>query len=366
MSKRDRRERRRNAARRRAEEHVSGFETTVLKMPENLSFFEMKEGVHKVAVVPYEVGKGNPFADEGEEYFERTYYVYRRIGPEEKNYVAIGKTFGKPDPVQEYRQKESKDPNADPDQLKALNPKERQLFLLYDLENPDDGLKLWDVSYHLFGKLLDSRIKNSSEEDGWDLFWFPNEEGMDLKLTVEEVSTGRYKYNEVTAIDFFPRRKPLPEKVVNHGVCLDDLLVELSYDRLKAVFYGADDEDAEPEKDNGQSASDQSDDKGSPEKDEPDPKPKKDSPKKASEAGIDRKDDVLYQGERYTVLKISDDETSLTLSNEDGDIEKAIGVDEVEKVEETPFDNGDDKKEPEPASVSSSKDDDPWDAEWDG
>src|SRR5690606_17628626 len=105
MSRKER-ERRKSTARRRAEEKTSGFSTTTLNLPEGMSFFEFKPGVHTVDVIPYTVKKGkhtpggNPYAEEGELHYERTYYMYRSVGPEEKPYVCLAKTFGKPDPIQ--------------------------------------------------------------------------------------------------------------------------------------------------------------------------------------------------------------------------------------------------------------------------
>ena len=121
MSARDKRERRQSAARKRAETHSTGFETTSIKMPEGLSFLETEKGIKTVDIIPFKAGKGNPFAEQGELYFERTFWTWRRIGAEEKTYCGLHKTFGSKDPIQEWKNEQAKNPNADQAYLKALN-----------------------------------------------------------------------------------------------------------------------------------------------------------------------------------------------------------------------------------------------------
>ena len=364
MSKKDRKQRKKSTARRRADQHSSGYETTILKIPEGLSFYKLEKGTHIIDIVPYTVGAGNPFADEGELHYERTFHIYRSIGIEEKSYISSSKTFGKPDYIQEWRNTESKNPDVDSDTLKQFAPKERQIFLVYDHSEPEKGLKIWECSWFLFGKALDSRISNSDDEDGWDLFYYTDDDGMSLKLTVEEEIGGGYKFNKVTGIDFRKRKKPLPDEIINHDICLDALLIETKYEDLKRIFKGGDakeDEDKTSSDDNEPEETDDMDDEGFPdEKTEPEKKKeKKKEISTAKDKGLSKGDDVTYDGEKYAIFKISKDGTSLALVDDDGEIVKAIGVDEVTLVE---VDEPEANDEPEKSDKSS--DDDEWD-EWD-
>lgn len=373
-----------STARRRAEEHVSGYSTTLLKLPEGLSFFELKDGTHYIDVIPYKVKRGknqkggNPFADEGDVHYERTFWKYGRIGPEEKDYVAPGKTFGELDYVQEYRQRQSKDPAADADEIKSLNPKERQLFLVYDREAPKKGIQLLEISYHTFGKLLDSRIKNSREIDGWDWFYYTDESGFTLRLTVEERSAGGYKFNEVVAIDFLKRESPLPENIINHGVDLDEMLVRVPYEKLKAIFLGETEEDVKPEDANGQKEErrpmerkvDQPpfDERKSEPAKERTPEPKKIPTAQDAGLSVQAKVRHLPSGKNGMIAKISGDGTSLTVMTDDDEVIRAIAVNEVALVDaNAPSAKQDQKPEPkkEPVAVAapSGKDED-WDKDW--
>ena len=145
------------AAQRRAEQHKSGFSNTCFDLPSGTKTFSIKNdnGV-RIDILPYEVGKGNPWADEGMLYYERTYWRHTRIGAEQNSYVCLAKTAGKKCPICDYITKLRKDPNADEDMIKALAPKERQLFNIIDVDNPDKGIQVWDISNFLFGVTLDA------------------------------------------------------------------------------------------------------------------------------------------------------------------------------------------------------------------
>lgn len=358
---RKQRREKKNLARRRAETHSSGFESTSLKIPDGLNFFNPDEGIYVGDIVPYIVGKGNPMADPGEEYYERTYWRYKDIGAAQKKYVCPSKTFNKPDPIAEWRQKHARDESKE-EEVSALKPQERQLFLWWDHKDREKGVQLWEVSYHLFGKLLDERIRQRGEED-WDQFWYPDCGGYTLRLTFSQDSIGKNSFVRVSAIDFKPRDDDyeMPKEIREHGICLDDLLVEVPYDKLKAIFLMLPEEEVSG---NGE-ASDQrpKDEEKVPFDDEPREKPKeKEKPKlpKASDFDISVGDQVRYQGSIMDVAKISGDETSLLLIDpKTDDIYKGVGPEEVEKVGE----------EKETASVSASSEpddfgDEDWDKDW--
>lgn len=236
------------SAGRRQAEHKSGSERTTLKIPEGVSFFAPKKDTHKIDIIPYVVGKGNPFADEGEMYFERTFYVHRDVGPNGDAYICPAKTSKgtRPCPICEHMRKLAKDPDSDEKLIKDLAPKERQLFWLIDLAEKDKGVQLWDVSFHLFGKLLDARVKKGDESEGRQ-FFADLKRGKTLQLDVEDKTLGGGKpFREVKAIDFKERPEPYSKKILEHTHCLDDMVLELPYDKLKRIFLQID-EPAEEE-----------------------------------------------------------------------------------------------------------------------
>lgn len=244
MSANERREERKSLARQRASILSSGFSGTALKVPESLKFWEAEAGTAVLEFIPYKVGKGNPVAQvPGTMYYERTYYLYRNVGADEKSYICASKTFGKPDYIQELRNKEARNPNADKEFLRSLNPQMKQLFLVYDHGAPDKGLQLWDFSAHNFGTVLDDRINGSAESKGWDFFYYPDETGFTLEVALKKEKFSGREYLKASAIDFTRRDdrtvkkvKELYEEVCTRGYCLDDFLVETPYEKLKKIY----------------------------------------------------------------------------------------------------------------------------------
>lgn len=264
-SRRDKQERRRVSARRRVNEHEQAGSLTTLNIPDGMSLFQVKRaGTYRFDIMPYEAKKGNPYADEGDLYYERTFWVHRGIGPDSGSYVCSSKTFKKPCFICEYRAKLQRDPEADEKLIKDLAPKERQVFNVRDLSDGASGeTQIFECSNFLFGKQLDAMIKSADEtEDGdegageYDMF-ADLEEGMTLKVTFVEESMGTFKFLKASVIEFKPRKKPYPESVLEESACLDDVPKEMNYNTLKKIMMqsgeaedddGDQDEDEKPKK----------------------------------------------------------------------------------------------------------------------
>ncbi len=252
---REKRERRVVSAKRRVAEHTDSFQRTSLNVPEGVSLFSLKkEGTYRVNILPYKVGRGNPFADKGEEHYERTYFTHANVGPQQRAYVCLAETFKKPCPICEEQAKLRRK-GVDGDLIKALYPKERQLFNVQDVTDSKEaakGVQLWDISFHLFGKLLDSRVRKADDDDGYEFFADP-EKGFTLKLEVEEKSIGKGKpFCNVSAIEFKARKGELDSELLEGVQCLDDMPKEVPYKELKEIFLqtgSTDDEDEDEDDD---------------------------------------------------------------------------------------------------------------------
>src|SRR3990167_432590 len=219
----------------RAEKQNRGFGSQYLKLPDGAKLWKPeKAGTTRIRILPYIVGKGNAHADEGWLFYERTFFIYSRcIGPNEESVVALAKTFNQRDPIAEYRSKLQEE-GADKDALKPFNPKERQLFNVLDLENPKEGVKIFDYSNFGFGDLLDERVRAKPDKfaDFWDA-----ENGLDLEVVWKEVE-GMGKFVKAAIIDFEPASIKMTEDVVlKRTYCLDNLLIQHTYDELKTLFY---------------------------------------------------------------------------------------------------------------------------------
>lgn len=245
------------SARKRADAQGSGFEQTYLKLPEGVQLFKPKTGTMSIDILPYVAGKGNPWADQGVIHYERTYFRHDRIGANGDSYVCPLKTAKQRCPICEHRARLMKNNDGDEEseeEIKALAPRQRQLFNVIDLKAPDKGIQIWEFSYHSFGKVLDARIRSADEEDDWDIF-FREEGGFYLRVGFGEESFGGFNFNKAESIDFKPRKEDLDADITDETHCLDDLLQIVDYDKLKAIFLETadekkskkDDEDAEEE-----------------------------------------------------------------------------------------------------------------------
>ena len=355
------REKRISAARRRAERRSSGFETTTIRLPEGVSKWKLKAGVHNVDFIPYKVGKGNdqsggnPEAETGEyPYYERTYWVYKDVGAEEKWYICSSKTFAKRDFIQEWKKKEASNPDANTKLIESLKPSERQIFLVWEHADKDTGIQLFDHSNFMFGKLLDSRITFSPEETGWDFFYLPDKKGFTLRITAEDLPPYGIK---ATAIDFMPRSESLPKSIVEHGICLDDLLIETSYEKLRDIFLNVVSDEFSGEENIKEKEKKEKEELPQVTMSESKPKPKI---KTAEDCGLEKSNMVMYKDKAYEVFRISGGGTSLTLMDESDSIVKGIGVDEVELITNKDLPDDDDEFEENVLDT-----DDTGDTEWD-
>ena len=90
MSKKDKREKHKNKEAEWAKKNKGGFESTTIKLPTDVEAFRMKSGkATRIDIIPYNAGAGNPNADKGEEAYERTYFVHKNIGPDQKWVVCL-------------------------------------------------------------------------------------------------------------------------------------------------------------------------------------------------------------------------------------------------------------------------------------
>lgn len=217
---------------------------TTLKIPDGIEIFRPKDKTYKLDILLYEVGKGNPCAEEGEIYYERTYWTHS-IGPDNRRRVCPLKTYGKSCPVCEDRAKEMNKPDGDEDLIKSLKPSQRQIFLIHDRDDEDNDVKLFEFSWWKFGRTLDE-LRQDAEDDEEHITDFDDpDSGSTLRVKFSE----NPPYGvECRSIEFRQRSKPLPDKWLDHGICLDDMLIVLDYDELKKEYLQIEAQDDDEEK----------------------------------------------------------------------------------------------------------------------
>lgn len=343
------RKRQRVSAKKGAEHYASGGMASFLLVPEGFEMFSPEAKRYRLDFMPYIVGKGNPVAKEGSEYFEREFFVHKNVGPDRDWFVCPARTFKKPCPICEYLRKKVDDPDMSEDEIKehrrAYGAKTRVLYLVRDLDadGPDGQVKVYNESAYTFAKPLYGKINAGDEEDGYDFFYDP-EEGKTVRVMFQQAEGG--KWLEVADMEFRGRKHGYDADVADEMPCLDDMLICLPYDKLKRIFLAIDDGDEECEEESKATFEEDEPEVEDEVEDEPEPEPvkpkkksskpkgKKDPPKKPS-VKVSRGDKVLYDGNTCLVLKVSGDGTSLVLEDVDSEeIYRPVDTNEVEVVED--------------------------------
>lgn len=239
-----------------AAKQLSGSEFSTVKAPDGMKFFKLEKGNMLIDVLPYKVGEGNPFADPGKYYHERTYFAHKRVGVSQTSHVCLARTKDKPCPICEYIDRLRKAGDLDEATEKQMRAKKRQLFLVINCKDRESGVQLLECAYDAFGKLLAGRVNSeAATQNGWDKFSDP-ENGFRLALTITDEKIGKNPYYKVTAIDFMERKRQYTWEFIDENtICLDDILKISKYEKLKEVIEGGgddeehvDDDDAPPPK----------------------------------------------------------------------------------------------------------------------
>ena len=311
-----------------------------VSLPENVKRFAPKKGTYKLDVIPYTVSaKKHPDGvAAGELWCRRPFLIHYGVGVDNKPQVCP-RTIGKPCPICEYYERERKRPGADEDALKEIRAKARELYNVIDLGNEDEGIQVLEMSYHLFGKLLENEINEADDDEVAGFAELKG--GKTLKVRFSESSMGTNKFLEATRIDFLDR-DDYKKSILDDVVDLDTVFNILPYEELEAVFLedeGAgmaaddddepkskskkksykddDDDDDEAPKTKKRSKSDDDDDdekpksrrsskKEEPEDDDDDEAPK--SRRSAKKAAPEEDDDADEKPKRKTASKKSSDD----------------------------------------------------------
>ena len=339
MSKRRKNKKRRSvgaSTRKRREEAAHGDGPSFLEMPEGMTAFVLKSTkTTRVDIIPYDVGKGNPKADKGELYWERTFWIHRNIGPNQDWVICPARTLKKPCPICEFISKLQKDPEADEATIKALRPSKRMIMNVIDKSDEEQKVQLWEISHAYLGKAMDEALESSyeDEDDNMDCFCDP-EDGHYLKLVVEDGWQG--KGYSVERVDFKPRKEDLDDETLEAAACLDDLLLIKTYKELKKLLLEDEDEDDE-------------------EDDEDEPKAKKSKKSKKSKKKKDEEEDDDEEDDGDDGFE--DDDFDDEDDNEDNDDEEDDDEedDDDEEEDEKPKKKKGEKKSSKKSSKKASK-----------
>lgn len=257
-----------------------------INTPAGLSMFKPKKsGTHTLDIIPFVTTENRDrfiekmrFSRKQGVYFpHRIYRCHYGVGVNNDAVACSAMNFGKPCPICQqaaiYREKA----DAESEQkAKDLFPKERSLFLVYDRDETDKGVQLWEVAWYNFGRHISDYIDGApkSEQASLRVYYHPTN-GFTIRINCKETPAGKGKpYTDFLVHSMAPRTSPVPEELLDHGYDLDAMIQELSYDRLKALFTGQEEGDDDDQDDNDNRPSSPSSRNGREDDDEPTPSPR--------------------------------------------------------------------------------------------
>lgn len=225
-----------------ARDRDQGFESTTLQLPDEMKFIELAKNKN-LNIVPYVVSinnhpdKKNGYPDKGDPWWRKPILTHKNIGVDNDTYICP-RTIGKKCPICEEASLLSQEYTKNETIITAIRAKKRDVICVQDADDPKAGIQIFDVSYHLFTKLLLKEVDNGKDE--YRNFAEP-EGGFTLSCRFEQGNYKGRKFWKIDRIDFEPR-EDYSARLLKQTVSLDDILIVLKYDELKNIFMQMEDE----------------------------------------------------------------------------------------------------------------------------
>jgi hypothetical protein len=206
-----------------------GFVRTCFSLPDGMEVYKPKSGVNKFDILPFIRQDGSPA-------YMLDYYQHKDVGLNNSREICLFKTYGKPCPVCEERARlladgaKYKDPA-----VKALAPSRRCLYNVIDLQEPEKGIQIFEVSHYIFEKIL---IADAYDDDP-EMVFADLEDGRTISFKGRN-GEGQYKefVSKFDSFTFLPRNEGYSEDILKQVVQLDRILTPKPYDVLQSLFYG--------------------------------------------------------------------------------------------------------------------------------
>lgn len=218
-----------------------------LNLPKGVNMFQIQDPPCKVKfdIMPYIVtdlkhpdrddSLGNAVPDSI--WIRRPFKVHKNVGSEEEAVICLS-SFGKKCPICEYRKKLQNE-GGDQDEIKALKPSNRSLYVVIPKDNKkfEEKPHIFDFSDYLFQDQLNKDVEEDDQYDYPDL-----EIGKTLQVTFSAEKFAGRSFAKASRVKFLDREEAYDESILDTIPSLDKCLVELTYDEVHAKFWGEEDE----------------------------------------------------------------------------------------------------------------------------
>jgi hypothetical protein len=195
-----------------------------------------KEGEHVVDIIPFISGNKNPRVAPGKPAYVVDVWVHKNVGVLENDYLCPLRNYSRPCPFCEYTQQLRLNLGDDKNKedltyIKSFEAKRRCLYniVCYDsVREQDAGVQIWEIAHFLFEKKI-LAIARDPRTHGFIPFPCVNT-GSSICFQREGSGAGNTQY---LGHRFLKRAHSIPEHIIESTYCLDELLIEMPYDKLK-------------------------------------------------------------------------------------------------------------------------------------
>lgn len=218
-------------------------------------FYKAKDGddtPNKLVTIPYKIkNKLHPLVHAGRRsvgdyVYNLDIWIHKKVGAGEITVICPAQSYGKACPICEAAK------NWEPEKPNQMNPFKAQRRVYYnviDMADPEEGLKVFDVSHYYFEKELIGAASRKGTNGQLVRFADPdNAIGKIIKFYGEKEKKGGFESVKFKDFDFIERKIDI-NGFINKAISFDELLTLHSYDDLVAIMNGTDEEesDADPE-----------------------------------------------------------------------------------------------------------------------
>lgn len=204
----------------------------------SLSQYKLKADTkNKFDILPYTARKGNRNAEEGNWHYELSVYVHKGLGSDGRRQVICpAKMKGGNCPICAYISKHRAEMT---DQERgALSAKHRQIFIVLDrlAEDANQRIKFFETSYKMgFGELLSNTLSAEADDDPIQHL-HSLQEGQTVVVSAKNKSYSGNTYVAPVTLKTEPRKKPLPESILEQYENPEDCLIYLDEAEIKKIF----------------------------------------------------------------------------------------------------------------------------------
>lgn len=228
-----------------------------LSFKDKVKFFEVREGVNRINIIPYEIKtKDHPAvkagkAKVGDYRYNLDLFIHQYVGPEKADVICPKRNFGKPCPICDEANKLLD--SGKKKEAEVLYAKRKAIYNVEPIiKGESQGLQIFIASHALFEKELIGEAHAC--ENGEDIVEFANtDDGKVVKFRASEETFGKNKYFEYKSFSFEDREEEIDDEILDNAVSLDEAMVVLSYEEIEKIFFGIpeeeeDEDDERPKK----------------------------------------------------------------------------------------------------------------------